>query len=164
MNNHRLEKDEVTLFEGLIKDAEHKSKVKFTLTSKKMIFEKEKGLFKKKFKVTDIVLLEHIKIYKEKVQVKRKKSNIMIQTIKKNITLSCSNALEASIITEKIITLTNGFNILERSSRKFTKAVNKIPKNFFKVGIKTLVVVGGLKKSPAFLKKIVITLKNFKII
>lgn len=126
MNNYQFEKDEVILFEGKVTVEEFKSEVKFTLTSKKMIFEKEKGIFKRKLKVIDMIPLTNIKVYKEDVQVKQNKSNVMIQTIDKNITLFCSNMSEAKNIAEQIINIKTGSNKFNRNSKKATKIVKDV--------------------------------------
>lgn len=129
MSNYQLEKDEVILFEGQVIVEEFKSEVKFTLTSKKMIFEKEEGIFKRKLKVIDIIPLINIKVYKECSQIldeSEKKINILVQTNDKNITLSCSNAFEANKIVEEMINIKIGSNILERSLSKLKEAVTAV--------------------------------------
>ncbi len=126
MNNYQLENDESILFVGKVTVEEFKSEVKFTLTSKKMIFEKEKGIFKKKLKTIEIIPLTNIKVYKEDVQVKQNKANVMIQTIAKNITLSCSNISEAKNIAEEIINIKTGSNKFNRKSKKAKKIVKGI--------------------------------------
>lgn len=129
MSNYQLEKDEVILFEGQVIVEEFKSEVKFTLTSKKMVFEKEEGIFKRKLKVIDIIPLINIKVYKECSQIldeSEKKINILVQTNDKNITLSCSNAFEANKIVEEMINIKIGSNILERSLSKLKEAVTAV--------------------------------------
>lgn len=53
MENFELENDEVVLFEGnvMYKNDTGRHSVKFTLTSKKMIFEKEKRTLKKQIEI-----------------------------------------------------------------------------------------------------------------
>jgi hypothetical protein len=128
MNNYKLEKDEVILFEGKVIAEEIKSEVKLTLTSKKMIFEKEKGIIKKKLKVIDTISLINIKTYKEDIQIKREKANIIIQTVDKNITLSCSNAFEAKKIIEKIISIKTGSSIMKRTGNKVKNTIGTVGK------------------------------------
>ena len=124
MSNYKLDNNEIILFEGQVTVKDLKTKVNFTLTSKKIVFEKEKGIFKKKLKAIDIIPLVNIKVYKESVQIKRRKSNITIQTIDRNISLSCSNTFEAKVIVEEIIKIKTGYNIFKRSSNKLKKAIN----------------------------------------
>jgi len=47
MGNYELQSDEVVLYEGMVTSKEYKGNLQLILTSHKMIFEKEKGLFKK---------------------------------------------------------------------------------------------------------------------
>lgn len=148
MNNYQLENDEVILFEGLVTVEELKSEVKFTLTSKKMKFEKEKGIFKRKLKTIDIIPLTNIKVYKENVQVKQNKENVMIQTINKNITLSCANMSEAKNIAEEIINIKTGSNKFNRNSKKATKIVKNVG-NVVK-GVGEVVVAVGAIAGPIY--------------
>ena len=126
MGNYKLKNDEVILFEGQVKIEKIKSSAKLTLTSEKMIFEQEKGIFNKKLKVIDMIPLKNIKIYKEKVQIKQKKSVVIIQTIDKIITFSCPNILEAKKIVEKIISIKTNSNVFERGKSKLKKAVDVV--------------------------------------
>lgn len=124
MNNYQLEKDESIILERQVKVESIKSDIKFTLTSKNIILEKEKGIFKKKLKVIDIISLSSIKVYKDKVQIKQRKSDLIIQTTNKNVIISFSNGIEAKKIEEEIISIITGSNIIERSSSKLKKAIN----------------------------------------
>lgn len=81
MGNYELQIDEVVLYEGIVRSSTFKGSVRLTLTSKRMIFEKEKGLFKKELEVIDVILLENIKTYNNAVQVKQKGAEVEIQTI-----------------------------------------------------------------------------------
>lgn len=49
-----------------------KGNLLMTLTSQKLIFEKEKGLFKKERELVDIILLESVKFYNDAAQIKHK--------------------------------------------------------------------------------------------
>lgn len=126
MNNYQLEKDESIIIERQVKVEGIKSDIKFTLTTKNMILEKEKGIFKKKLKVIDVISLSSIKVYKDKIQIKQRKSDLIIQTTNKNIIISFSNAIEAKKIEEEIISIITGTNIIERSSSKLKKAMNVV--------------------------------------
>lgn len=46
--NYEINVDEVILYEGVIGFSKQNKNIKFILTSKKMIFEREVGIFKKK--------------------------------------------------------------------------------------------------------------------
>lgn len=47
MANYELQSDEVVLYEGTVTSKAYKGNIQMTLTSQKIIFEREKGLFKK---------------------------------------------------------------------------------------------------------------------
>lgn len=120
MNNYQFEKEESILFEGKVKIERFKKEVKLSLTSKNMYFEKEKGLFRKKLKLVDMISLADIKVYKEKVQVTQKEEQVMIQTIDKNINLSCASSSEAKQIAKEIINIKAG-STFSRASKKISK-------------------------------------------
>lgn len=126
MSNYQLKNDEVILFEGQVTYKEIKSEVKFILTNKKMVIEKEKGLFKKKFKLIDTILLDDIKIFKNDVQVKNNKEEVLIQTIEKNITFICSDISEAKKIVGEIIDIKTDSNSYERGKNKVKKTLSVI--------------------------------------
>lgn len=125
MSNYQLKNDEVILYEGQVSFEKLKSNINFTLTNQNMIFEKEKGIFKKKLKVIDMIPIENIKMYKEKVQIKQKNSTIKMQTTDKNVAFTCSNALEAKKIIEEIINIKTDSNTLDRAVKK----ANNLKKN-----------------------------------
>lgn len=121
MSNYKLEKDEIILLEGQARVEEFKSEVRYVLTSKNILFEKEKGILKKSLKVVYKIPLENIKVYKDKIQIIQKKSDILIYAIDKTITISCSNTMEALKIKEKIIEAKTGHS-------KFKRGINKVAK------------------------------------
>lgn len=118
MENYELQIDEVILYEGIVRSNKFKGSVRLTLTSKRMIFEKEKGLLKKELEVLDVILLENIKTYNHAVQVKQKGAEVEIQTIQKNINLMFSGIIEAKKFCGKIVDASTGTTIVERSSNK----------------------------------------------
>lgn len=87
-----------------------------------MIFEKEKGLFKKELKVIDVILLENIKTYNNAIQVKQKGAEVEIQTIQKNTNLMFSGMIEVKKFCEKIVDASTGTTFVERSSNKIKNA------------------------------------------
>lgn len=126
MKNCILKSEEIILLKESVTLENIKPNVQLTLTNERMIFEQEKGLFHKKLKVMDIISIDDIKIYKEKVQIKQKKKMIMMQTIDKNITFSCMNTFVAAKIMNEIIHLKTGSNLLERGKGKIKKAMNVV--------------------------------------
>ena len=96
--NYEIEENEVILYEGF---AEYKSEsnkalnVSLVLTSKRMIFEQEKGFFKKQKELIDIINLNDIKMFNGEVQCKQKFNELIIQTNKKNFSLLFNGLIEA---------------------------------------------------------------------
>ncbi len=93
-----------------------------------MIFEKERGLLKKKIKVIDEILVDEIKVYKDDVLVKQNKMMVKIQTVNKNITLTCSSVIEARKLVSEIITLKTGAYFIERGTNKINRVVDTTKK------------------------------------
>ena len=58
MANYELRPDEVILYEGTATCNSYKGSLLLTLTSQKIVFEKEKGLFKKERELIEILPLE----------------------------------------------------------------------------------------------------------
>lgn len=159
MSNYQLKNDEVILYEGQV--SFKNSNVKFTLTNQNMIFEKEKGIFKKKLKVIDMIPIENIKMYKEKVQIKQKNSTIKIQATDKNIIFTCSNVLEAKKISEEIINIKTDSNILERAAKKANN-LKKNLKSIAKLTLACIMIPKTIMEIKENGKEIVNSLKNIK--
>lgn len=156
MGNYELQIDEVVLYEGIVRSSTFKGSVRLTLTSKRMIFEKEKGLFKKELEVIDVILLENIKIYNNAVQVKQKGAEVEIQKIQKNISLMFSGMIEAKKFCGKIVDASTGTTIVERSSNKIKNAFSIVDdtlgldtrgtmKGLIENGVKGT-IINGIKK------------------
>ena len=126
MGNYELQADEVILYEGIATSKEYKGSLQLTLTSGKMIFEKEKGIFKKERELVDTISLENIKIYNNEAQIKQKGADVTIQTVEKNIPLSFSGILDARKFTGKIIDAVTGTTLAKRSSNKIKDAFNMV--------------------------------------
>lgn len=126
MANYELEQDEVILYEGFVSSSDAKGNLKLTLTSKKMIFEKEKGIFKKELELVDILSLDEVKFYNDEVQIKQKSNCVTIQLVSKNITLTFSGLLDASKFKNKIVDATTNSSIAKRSSNKIKDAFNLV--------------------------------------
>ena len=124
MANYELQPDEVILYEGTVNCKEYKGNLQLTLTSRKIIFEKEKGIFKKEKGLVDA--LEQVKIYNDAAQIKQKASEVEIQTIAKNLTIIFSGMLEARKFTGKIIDAVTGTTVAKRGSNKIKDAFNMV--------------------------------------
>jgi len=120
MNSMKIENDEGILYDGLVNTNRNKN-IQLIITNKKMIFQKEKGILKKKLKVVDEILLEDIAMYKNKVQIKQNKNSLKIQTINKKIVLDCKNIIEATKIKECINDIKVGSNVVNRTIGKVGK-------------------------------------------
>ena len=114
MANYELQSDEVVLYEGTVTSKAYKGNIQMTLTSQKIIFEREKGLFKKERELVDIIMLENVKIYNDTAQIKQKISEVEIQTVEKNLTLEFSGMLEARKFTGKIVDAVTGTTLAKR--------------------------------------------------
>ena len=146
MKEYQLVNDEVILYEGLVKFGVTNRNVKLALTSQNMLFEKEKGIFKKKMCVMENIPINKIKIYKGKVQIKQKKSTLIIQTVDKNIEFTLDNILEAKQVVEKIINVRTDTNFWDRTI-VITDNLTKIIKSF--IGLTTAIVA-----APAAVKEL----------
>lgn len=156
MRNTTLLEDEVVLYEGAATSNEYKGSLKITLTSYKIIFEKEKGFFKKEIELLDTIALENIKSYNEVAQIKQKGNSVEIQTIGKNITLSFAGMLEARKFTGKAVNAVTGTTLAKRSSDKVKSAFDMIDdtlgldtrgtiKGILEQGVKGT-IINGIKK------------------
>lgn len=130
----KFKSDEIILYEGIVN-----SNVKLTLTNERMVFEKRAWLFKKKYRVVDIISLNDIKYYKNNSGVKQKINKVIIQTTKKEIVLKCASVVDAKKIVDGILFAKTGLNALERGTNKFNKAVKII-----KSSKESVVFIAGL--------------------
>lgn len=159
MENYELLSDEVVLYEGAVTSKNYKGTLQLTLTTKKIIFEKEKGLFKKERELIDIFPLETVKVYNDAVQVKQKGDTVGVQTIEKNISIVFSGMIEARKFTSKVVNAVTGTTLVRRGSDKIKDAFNMVDdtlgldtrgtiKGFLQNGVKGTIVNGlGKKKS-----------------
>lgn len=126
MGNYELQADEVVLYEGTVTSSDIKGNLLITLSSRQLIFEKEKGIFKKERELMDIIPLENVKFYNDEAQIKQKSDAVTIQTVEKNITLTFSGMLEARKFAGKIIDAVTGTTIAKRGSNKIKDAFNMV--------------------------------------
>lgn len=126
MKNCEIESNEVILYEDIVTYSEFKGTLQLTLTSQKIIFEKEKGIIKKEKELVDIINLEDIKIYKNKAQIQQKGLEVIIQTINKNIKISFNGIFKANKFVTKIVDTITGTTITERSTNKIKGAINTV--------------------------------------
>lgn len=157
MANYELMADEVVLYEGVVTSKNYKGTLQLILTSQKIIFEKEKGLFKKERELIDILPLETVKVYNDAAQVKQKGDTVEVQTVDKNIAIVFSGMLEARKFTGKIVDAVTGTTLACRSSDKIKDAFNIVDdtlgldtrgtiKGFLENGVKGTIINGLGKK------------------
>lgn len=126
MENYELALDEVILHEDTVTYSDFKGSLQLTLTSQKIIFEKEKGILKKEKELIDIINLKDIKIYNDKVQIEQKGVTVSIQTINKNIKISFYDIFKANKFTTKIINTLTETTSAERGTEKIKGAINTV--------------------------------------
>lgn len=126
MANYELQPEEVVLYEGAVTCKAYKGNLLMTLTSQKLVFEKEKGLFKKERELVDIILLEGVKFYNNAAQIKQKGSEVEVQTVEKNLAIVFTGMLEARKFTGKIVDAVTGTTLAKRSSNKIKDAFNMV--------------------------------------
>lgn len=124
--NYDLHSDEVILFEGTVTSRNHKGSIVLTLTSQKLILEKEKGLFKRERELLEIITLDTIKVHNDIAQIKSKGNSVEIQATSANITLTFMSILDAKKFTGKIIDAVTGTTLAQRSSEKIKNAFDMV--------------------------------------
>lgn len=118
MGNFELQADEVILYEGAVSTNIHKGNLLITLTSQKIVLEREKGLFKKERELVDSLPLDEVKYYNDAPQVKQKGSAVDVQTSSENLTITFSGMIEARKFTGKIVDAVTGTTLAKRVSDK----------------------------------------------
>ena len=126
MTNFELLADEVVLYEGIVTSKNYKGSLQLTLTSHKIVLEKEKGIFKKERELVDVIMLETVKFYNNAAQIKQKNDTVEVQTTDKNIALVFSGMLEARKFTGKIVDAVTRTTLAKRSSDKIKDAFGMV--------------------------------------
>ena len=130
-----MENNEIKiLYEIIVKYDKAKFDTRLTITEKKIILEKKKGLFKRKYKVIDLINMDDIRTHNDNVQVTNKKTEVEIETNNKTYRFVCNSIIEAKKLTEEIIKIKTGLNLLERTSGKVAKAGKSVVKTIGKIG------------------------------
>lgn len=142
--NYEINVDEVILYEGVIGFSKQNKNIKFILTSKKMIFEREVGIFKKKKELIDVIPLEKIKIFNGEVQIKQNFSKLEIQTIDRNISIFFSNIIEAKKVNTKLVDMLTKTTTAKREAEKVKGAIDLIDDT---LGIDTRGVIKGITEN-----------------
>ena len=139
--NYTLDSDEVILFEGEVGYNRDVVGDYLTLTNKRMIFERQKGIIKKKKELIESISLEDIKIYNNEVQCNAKGFDINIQTKEKNIKVRFNGLIAPSKVCTLIRTELTGTDTLSRGSNKVNKVLNTVDET---LGLDTRGIVKGV--------------------
>lgn len=141
MDNYQLQPDEVVLFETTATSNTYKGNVQLTLTSQKLVVEKEKGLFKKERELIDIISLDTIKYYNGAAQIKQKGASAEVQTTDKNLVLTFSGMIEARKFVGQIMNAATGTTLAKRGSDKVKDAFSLVDDT---LGLDTRGIVKGV--------------------
>ena len=141
MGNYELKADEVVLYEGEVKSQLYKGSLQVTLTSCRVIVERENGVFKKEKELLDTLLLADVKFYQDAAQIKQKGPVVDIQTTAKNIALTFAGALEAKKFAGKMMDAVTGTTLAKRVSTKAKSAFELVDET---VGFDTRNAIKGL--------------------
>ncbi len=158
MGNYELLADEVVLYEGVVTSKNYKGILQLILTSQKIIFEKEMGLFKKEREFIDILPLESVKVYNDIAQIKQKGATVEVQTVDKNLSIVFSGMLDARKFTGKIVDTVTGISLARRGCNKIKDAFDIIDdtlgldtrgaiKGILENGVKGTIINGFGKRS-----------------
>ena len=142
--NYEIASDEVILYEGYVGYEDNKNKsvsTKFTLTSKRMIFEKKLGFLKTRYELYKEISLSDIKIFNDEVQCKQQSDSVLIQTKNENISLYIGSILEARKVCSSIINTLTGTTTAQRGSDKIKKAIDLVDDT---LGINTRGIANGI--------------------
>lgn len=143
MNENISEINEKIIFEVLVKY--QKSDVLLKLTNKNIILEKKKGIFKKKYKIIENILIDHIKVVGDKIKIEHKKKVLKIYTNENEFEFVFENTADARKVLQLIIEFKTGSNLLERTSKKVVKISNVAKKSVKAIGTASIAVVGTYK-------------------
>lgn len=141
MANYDLLSDEVVLYEGNASSNMHKGSLVVTLTSQKLVIEREKGLFKKEKELIEIIALDTIKVHNDAAQIKQKGSTVELQTVEVNIALTFTGMLEARKFSSKAVDAVTGTTLAQRSSEKIKGVINIVDDT---LGLDTRGAIKGL--------------------
>ena len=156
MSNFELMSDEVVLYSGEIRSKEYDEEMLLTLTSQRIVLERERGLIKKTKELILIISLSTVKWYHEAAQVKQRGNDVEIQTTDGNFTFVFSGIFEARKFIGKAIEAITDATLAKRVSDKTKKAIEMVDdtlevdtrgaiKGVFSQGIKGI-ILNGIKK------------------
>lgn len=116
------------------------------LMDKSILLEQEKGLFKKKWKNVETILLDNIDMENDKVKINLDNKIVKIYVSNKEIAFMCDNVVDAKKIMDKIISTKTGETTLDRLGDKTKKIVENTTKVVVSIGTLAGVVIKNRKK------------------
>lgn len=130
MNKQMLDADEVILLEFDVLREDIRDLLHLTLTSKRIFFDqvKKKGILIKSetAETVDVIRLDHIKVYDEKIQAKNIGEKVQMQTIEKNIVIEFNNKKDASKFVAKVVDAATGTTMIKRGVSKVKEAIRTV--------------------------------------
>lgn len=124
MRDYKLENDEVLINDYKVK-YKGKENIQLVISNKNIIFYKEIKILKIYKEITKIAI-KHIKVYKEKPQIKINKSTVTIQTTNGTIEFNCKSMLEARKIEKVIFDLRTDTNLIDRAAKTANNTIKII--------------------------------------
>ena len=154
MSNNEVELEKIT-----VKFGKDNLDTQLILTDKHLVFEQEKGLFKKKLRPVYILALDDIKMYKNEVKIEQKNKLVTMQTKDKDVSFTCDSIIDARKIMEKIIDIKTDSSVFDRAT---DKAKEVITKAVTVVGLVGTAAVAVTKNKKAILKGVSTLTSLFK--
>lgn len=159
-NNNNNNSNNKIFFDGIVSLDNDNFDTLLTITEKDILFQKKKGIFKKRYKIVKDILISDIKVIKDKVKIEQKKNNLIIYTKDDKFTFATKNVVEAKRIVEEIYKIIFGEYFLVRNSKKGIKFLNSA-KNAVEIIGGIVIAVSGtynaIKKNKDTIQK---TIKN----
>ncbi len=130
MRTFEIADDEVILFQGYVYCNDETENL--TLTSKKIVLEKEEkvktGFIKSEKNVilVDQLILENIKQFNGNYLVNQKGSNVSIQSVNKDYTITFEDILKAKVFVTKIMDALTAKSLSQRGVDKVKGAFNTV--------------------------------------
>lgn len=154
-----MSNNEVELEKIMVKYGKDNLDTQLILTDKHLVFEQEKGLFKKKLRPVYILALDDIKMYKNEVKIEQKNKLVTMQTKDKDVSFTCDSIIDARKIMEKIIDIKTDSSVFDRAT---DKAKEVITKAVTVVGLVGTAAVAVTKNKKAILKGVSTLTSLFK--
>ena len=125
MNKEDIKIADKSLFEGYVSFDDRKFNILLTIDNEKLLFQKKKGIFKKKLVTEKEIYIKDIKINKDKIGVRYNNDRVTILANSEVFKFTCSSEEDAMKIKEvlkKIIINSNRFrsccpNIFSKTSK-----------------------------------------------